>query len=83
MDPLWKICQMNPNVLKHIPPFGKAYERVKYTDTTLDRIFRDKIAIHRQHINFEADEDPKDFAEAFLREQYRLNKDGVKGHSYM
>uniref|UniRef100_A0AC34F9A3 Cytochrome P450 n=1 Tax=Panagrolaimus sp. ES5 TaxID=591445 RepID=A0AC34F9A3_9BILA len=82
LDPLWKICLWNPNVMKYIPPFNKVYKRVEKTETSLNEIFNEKIKNHRKKIDFEADEEPRDFAEAFLRHQYKLNKDGVKDHNY-
>lgn len=82
MDPLWKICQWNPELMKFIPPFNKVYERVKNTDLTLDKIFKEKIENSRKNINLDADEEPRDFAEAFLREQHKINQSGIKDHNY-
>uniref|UniRef100_A0A914YVV9 CYtochrome P450 family n=1 Tax=Panagrolaimus superbus TaxID=310955 RepID=A0A914YVV9_9BILA len=82
IDIKWKLCQWNITIMKHIPPFDKVYERVKETETTIDAIFNEKIANHKKKIDFEADEEPRDYAEAFLRHQYKLDKDGTKDHNY-
>uniref|UniRef100_A0AC35GLX8 Cytochrome P450 n=1 Tax=Panagrolaimus sp. PS1159 TaxID=55785 RepID=A0AC35GLX8_9BILA len=81
-NPIWKIAQWNPKLFRRLPFFSKTVERILNDKQYLRELFEKKVEAHKNKINFEADQEPTDYAEAFLRHQYKLNKDGVKDHYY-
>jgi cytochrome P450 len=81
-NPIWKIAQWNPQLFRRLPFFSKTVEKILNDKQCLRELFEKKVEVHKNKINFEADQEPTDYAEAFLRHQYKLNKDGVKDHYY-
>uniref|UniRef100_A0AC34FJU2 Cytochrome P450 n=1 Tax=Panagrolaimus sp. ES5 TaxID=591445 RepID=A0AC34FJU2_9BILA len=81
-NPVWRIAQFNPELFLRLPFFSKTVERMLNEKQMLKEVFAKKVQNHKRKIDFEADQEPTDYAEAFLRHQYKLDKDGVKDHYY-
>ena len=81
-NPLNRLMDNDPEFYKKFPVFGAYYNYFTGETQKIKDFFYEQIRIHREAIDFEADEEPSDFVEAYLRHQYKLDKDGVKDHTY-
>ena len=80
--PLMKTIDPNLNLLKKLPVFKQFYDKVLRDAKEGEDFFLKKIDEHRQKINFNSDEDPKDYIEAYLREKYKLENNGENLHTF-
>uniref|UniRef100_A0AC35FCQ3 Cytochrome P450 n=1 Tax=Panagrolaimus sp. PS1159 TaxID=55785 RepID=A0AC35FCQ3_9BILA len=75
--PVYRVMDNGPEFYKNFPIFNSYY---KYFTTEVEKVknyFVDHIEEHRKVIDFESEEDPTDFVEAFLRHQYKQKAEGT------
>uniref|UniRef100_A0A914P187 Cytochrome P450 n=1 Tax=Panagrolaimus davidi TaxID=227884 RepID=A0A914P187_9BILA len=78
-SPLVRLCDRNPFMFKMLPfIYGDVTRAIK----ELDGFFMKQLAAHEKEINFDADIEATDFAEAFLKKRKQLEAEGVKDHTF-
>lgn len=63
-----------------LPYFKKFYNEIKNNRDALFRFYRKHLDDHKAKIDLNADDDPSDYCEAYLREIHKL--EGQDGHYY-
>uniref|UniRef100_A0A7E4VNV7 Unspecific monooxygenase n=1 Tax=Panagrellus redivivus TaxID=6233 RepID=A0A7E4VNV7_PANRE len=62
---------------KNVPYMSKIYKTVAESRDAITEFITESIAARKANIDFEIDSKPLDFTEAFLRAQYKCEKEGV------
>ncbi|KAH7718334.1 Protein CYP-33D3 [Aphelenchoides avenae] len=75
-QPAWTLIWAFPGVFLNLPYFKQQAAVVKAGDDRLQAFFQRNIDEHEKHIDFETDSQPLDYAEAFLREKRKREKEG-------
>ena len=68
--------------LKHVPIFKSVYNKVIKDADELAQFYLTQIDEHKKRINFETDDEPTDYVEAFLRYRHKLERSGQKEHTF-
>uniref|UniRef100_A0AC34RHU4 Cytochrome P450 n=1 Tax=Panagrolaimus sp. JU765 TaxID=591449 RepID=A0AC34RHU4_9BILA len=63
-------------IWRRLPIFKQKYEKLCDDAQEMRDYFMEKIDEHKRMINYEANDDPVDYAEAFLKEKHKLEKEG-------
>ncbi|KAH7718336.1 Protein CYP-33E2 [Aphelenchoides avenae] len=74
--PAWQLTAAFPSVFLNLPYFKQKAAQVKAGDDALQAFFQRNIDEHEKHIDFETHSQPLDYAEAFLREKRKREKEG-------
>uniref|UniRef100_A0A7E4VY01 SCP domain-containing protein n=1 Tax=Panagrellus redivivus TaxID=6233 RepID=A0A7E4VY01_PANRE len=77
----YRMMEKHYEMFRYLPVFSTVFKR--YVDHVAEskEFFNNQIEKHRKSINFEAEQEPTDFVEAYLRHQYALNRKGG-GHNF-
>ena len=67
---------------KNWPFFSTSYIKMETLKNQLWKMLEENVEIRRKEIDFEADADPLDYTEAFLRKQYELKKKGIQSEAF-
>uniref|UniRef100_A0AC34QCE1 Cytochrome P450 n=1 Tax=Panagrolaimus sp. JU765 TaxID=591449 RepID=A0AC34QCE1_9BILA len=78
----WKIIEINVNLMKHLPHLRNVYQKVVNDNEELGKFYLEEIENHKKTIDFDSDQEPTDYVEAFLRHRHKLEKSGIKDHTY-
>ena len=76
------MIQDHVHIVKHLPFFGSLIKKVEKETSSIADFYLKQIQIHREMINFEVDDEPTDYVEAFLRQQHKLEQTGQKNHTF-
>ena len=68
--------------LKYLPIFSSVYKKVVKDSEELTRFYFNQIDEHKKMINFETDDEPTDYVEAFLKYRHKLEASGQKEHTF-
>ena len=79
---LMRIMKNNINFFRRLPTFKEYYEHVVQNSRDCEEFFMKLINDHKKKVNLESDQDPVDYVEAYMKEQYRLRKNGDKSNLY-
>ena len=74
--PITRVLDTKLNFLKHFPMFKQFHNRILREGKEGEDFFIERINEHKQTINFDSDEDPVDYVEAYLKEKYKLERNG-------
>ncbi|KAH7693662.1 CRE-CYP-33E1 protein, partial [Aphelenchoides avenae] len=74
--PAWQLTGAFPSVFLKLPYFKQNAAELKATFGALYAFYQRQIDEHEKHIDFETDSQPLDYAEAFLREKRKRDKEG-------
>uniref|UniRef100_A0A914YUU5 Cytochrome P450 n=1 Tax=Panagrolaimus superbus TaxID=310955 RepID=A0A914YUU5_9BILA len=77
--PLFRLCDRNPIMFKALPFI---YGNVIQATDKLENFFMKELEAHEKEINFDADIEPTDYAEAFLKKRKELEAEGFKDHTF-
>lgn len=78
----WMIMQDHIDTMKHLPFFSSIASKVEKESSSIAKFYLTQIQAHRDAINFETDDEPTDFVEAFLRQQHKLGNSNQKDHTF-
>ena len=79
---LWRGIEHYADYLKYFPIFKTLYEKVVNDAEALAQFYLRQIDEHKKRINFEMDDEPTDYVEAFLKYRHKLEKSGQKEHTF-
>jgi cytochrome P450 len=79
--PAVRMALFRPYLFSRLPYFKPLMERVRHSSTELSKFYQRQIEEHLAQIDVNSDALPADYAEAFLREKAKLDKNG-DGHFY-
>ena len=68
--------------LKYLPVFKPVYNRIVQDAEDLAKFYLNQIDEHKKRINFETEDEPMDYVEAFLRYRNKLETSGQKEHTF-
>ncbi|KAH7707364.1 Protein CYP-33C12 [Aphelenchoides avenae] len=84
VHPMFAILRINYSPLFHfcikLPYIKQKAEHIRTVFRGLFAFYQRQIDEHLKHIDLDSQEDPKDYAEAFLREQAKRDKAGEQHH---
>jgi cytochrome P450 len=82
--PLWKILENGPKFYRYLPFFKPVYLGMKNACDAMRAFLESQIQKHRNELNLDEGhmEQPKDYVEAFLQQQHKFKKEGVKDHFF-
>ena len=80
--PLMKIIDSNAERYKNYPIIKPFYNKVIKLTQDCEDFFMEKVNEHKKRIDFNSDESPLDYTEAFLRQQYLAEQNGDKSGFY-
>ncbi|KAH7702473.1 Protein CYP-33C5 [Aphelenchoides avenae] len=75
-DPLILTAVRHPNFFRRLPFFKQAFDRLLKPNRKLFDHFEQKIREHHDKLDFESDQPPSDYVDAFLREMHRRDQNG-------
>uniref|UniRef100_A0AC35ET93 Cytochrome P450 n=1 Tax=Panagrolaimus sp. PS1159 TaxID=55785 RepID=A0AC35ET93_9BILA len=78
-NPLVRFCDRNPLMFKALPFL---YREVTRTSNLLESFFMNQLEAHKKEINFDANIEPTDYAEAFLKRRKELEAEGIEDHTF-
>uniref|UniRef100_A0A7E4VVZ6 CYtochrome P450 family n=1 Tax=Panagrellus redivivus TaxID=6233 RepID=A0A7E4VVZ6_PANRE len=78
----FRLMMNNYKLFMHLPVFKDMYKMVSTNAEDMRGFLWGQINEHRKQVNLDADEEPTDFVEAYLRHQHKLKKEGVVGHNF-
>ena len=78
----WEMMSTSMGFLRTFPYFKGVYERIKNEADAVSQFYLDQIELHKKKINFEVDDEPTDYVEAYLRQQHKLEKSGQQHHTF-
>ena len=70
------------DLLKYLPFFNSVYKKVMKDSEDLTQFYLNQIDEHKKRINLEADDEPIDYVEAFLKYRHKLETSGQKEHTF-
>ena len=75
--PLMRIMEKNVDFFRRLPIFKQYYESLIKDVNEWETFFMDRINEHKKKMNYESDQEPLDYVEAYLKEKHKLeeNKD--------
>uniref|UniRef100_A0A7E4W962 Unspecific monooxygenase n=1 Tax=Panagrellus redivivus TaxID=6233 RepID=A0A7E4W962_PANRE len=79
---LFRIMEQHYDRFRYLPFFKDIYQMVVDHKVEFKAFLGGQIENHRKHIDLESDEEPTDYVEAFLRQQHKLDKEGVENHAF-
>lgn len=74
--PAWMLICSFTGLFMNLPYFKQHADGVKAKSDELQAFYQRQIEEHEKHIDFETDSQPLDYAEAFLREKRKRDKEG-------
>jgi cytochrome P450 len=74
------IMQKNAHILRFVPFFRKVYYSVQKNRDRTWAYFEKNVQKRKESTDFDADTEPIDYVEAYLRQQHQLNVKGEKHH---
>uniref|UniRef100_A0AC34GFR4 Uncharacterized protein n=1 Tax=Panagrolaimus sp. ES5 TaxID=591445 RepID=A0AC34GFR4_9BILA len=75
-NPLNRLMDSDPEYYKKFPLCNSYYKYFSGEIQKMKDFFNNLIEKHQKSINFESDEEPTDFVEAYLRHQHKLKAEG-------
>ena len=72
--PVVRTMETNFEMFKKFPVFKQIYEEILGKRNAWEEFFMGKIKEHQKQIDFESDQEPADYVEAYLREKYKIEK---------
>lgn len=78
----WDMIESGLTFLKYFPYFKNVYKQVVTYSDNIAQFYSEQIDGHKKSINFEVDDEPTDYVEAFLRQRHKLEKSGQKEHTF-
>jgi len=78
----WMIMQDHMDTMKYLPFFSSIASKIEKESSSIAKFYLKQIQAHRDEINFETDDEPTDFVEAFLRQQHKLGNSNQKDHTF-
>uniref|UniRef100_A0AC34GNW9 Cytochrome P450 n=1 Tax=Panagrolaimus sp. ES5 TaxID=591445 RepID=A0AC34GNW9_9BILA len=76
---LFRLCDRNPVMFKALPFI---FKDVIQKTNELENFFMKQLNAHEKEINFDANIEPTDYAEAFLKKRKELEAEGIRDHSF-
>src|SRR5690606_27902729 len=80
--PLMKIMDNNIDRYKNLPVFKSFYDKILDISQDCEGYFMERIREHRKKIDFDSDQEPLDYIEAYLRKQHLMKQSGDKSNLY-
>uniref|UniRef100_A0A914DSB2 Unspecific monooxygenase n=1 Tax=Acrobeloides nanus TaxID=290746 RepID=A0A914DSB2_9BILA len=68
--------------MKNLPYFSSLAKQIEENRNILYTYFDEHINQHKAEIDLDADNEPKDYVEAFLKEQHRRERSGDEAHYF-
>uniref|UniRef100_A0A914QV90 Cytochrome P450 n=1 Tax=Panagrolaimus davidi TaxID=227884 RepID=A0A914QV90_9BILA len=81
-NPLFNIMNPDPEYYKKFPICSTYYKKYTGEIQKMKDHFFNLIDKHRKRINFDSNDEPTDFVEAYMRHQYKLKQDGITDNNY-
>ena len=79
---LWRIMEHHINVMKHLPFFSSVAKRIEEDSSGIAKFYLNQIDEHKKRIDFENDNEPTDYVEAFLKYRHKLEHSGQTEHTF-